>query len=122
MALPHGCLAVLYCWQFKMRLWYLQDFIGLVCFESRFLFVHPCFLLLLCTDDSLTRSAEVVTYMIKINQVADLRAKFLFHLIGYPRCTVAHAMNWCACGKPGLHSTVKQAVPGGVVTSVEIQG
>lgn len=57
--------------------------------------------------------------MKKINQVAALRAKFLLHLIGYPGCSVAHAMNWRACAKPGLHSTVKEALPRGIDIALE---
>ena len=52
--------------------------------------------------------------MKEINQVAALRTKFLLHLIGYPRRTIAHAMNRGACTKSGLDRTVKEALPGRV--------
>ena len=57
--------------------------------------------------------------MKEINQVTALRTKFLLHLIGYPRCTVAHTMNGCTCAKPGLHGTVKEALPSSVDTALE---
>lgn len=57
--------------------------------------------------------------MKEINQVAALRAKFLLHLIGDPRRSVAHAMNWRTRAKPGLHGTVKEALPGGVDIALE---
>ena len=56
-----------------MRLQRLQDVVGLVCFESGFLFIHPRFAFLLVVGDGLASSAEVVTRMKEINQVAALR-------------------------------------------------
>lgn len=58
-----------------MRSWCLQDFIGLVCFESDCLLVHPYFLLLLGADGGLASGAEVVTRMKEVNQVTALRVR-----------------------------------------------
>ena len=50
--------------------------------------------------------------MEEIDQVAALLTKFLLHLIGYPRRTIANPMNRGACAKSGLDRTVKEALPG----------
>ena len=66
-----------------MFLQFLQDFIGLVCFEPGFVLVHPRFLFLLGVHDGFAGCTEVVAYMKEINQVAALCAKLIFYLI-YP--------------------------------------
>jgi len=109
----------LYCWWFKMFLQFLQDFIGLVCFEPGFVLVHPRFLFLLGVHDGFAGCTEVVAYMKEINQVAALCAKLIFYLIGYPRGSVTYAMDWRTYAKPGLHSTVKEALPSGLNIALE---
>ena len=102
-----------------MCLQFLQDFIGLVCFESVFLLVHPRFLFRLRANDGFAGGTEVVAHMKEINQVATLGAELIFHLISYPGCSVTYVMNWRTYAKPGLHSTVKEALPCGLNASQE---
>lgn len=110
MALPYRGLAVLNHWRLKMLVQFLQDFIGLVCFESCILLVYPYSLLLVRADDGFASSTEVVTCMEEVNQVGALRSKFLLDLIGYPLRTIAHTMNWGVSAKSGLHRAIKEAL------------
>jgi len=109
--LPHRGFTILYRGRFKMRFQLLQYCVGLIRFEPAFLLIHPRFLFLSVPDDGFSRCTEVVTGMEEIDQVAALRTKFLLHLIGYPGCAIAHAMDGRSCSKSGLHRTVKQALP-----------
>ena len=111
-ALPHRGIAVLHRRRFKVGLQRLQDCVGLLCFEPGFLLIHPPFVRLLIAVDGLAGSAEIVTHMKEIDQVAALRAKFFLNLIGYPWRAVADAMNRGVRAKPCLDRTVKKALPG----------
>ncbi len=70
--LPHGSLAVLCLWRFKVSLQLFQNFIGLVGLEPNGLFIHPFLVLTLWGDNGLARSTEVVTGMKEIDQVTAL--------------------------------------------------
>src|ERR1039457_719638 len=100
-ALADGRIGVIDLWRFDMLKQYLQKFLRSLRFQSCLLFVHPASLTLRVGDDGLGGGAEVVAHMVEVEQVAALRAKLVFHLIGYPRRAVADGMDLGAPAKSG---------------------
>src|ERR1017187_3081474 len=91
----------------------MNGFVSTLWFQPGFLLVHPRFLVRRLGHKGLCSCTQVVAHMVEIKQVVVPRSKFVFYLIGYPLCPIAHGMNAAACAKLGLHGTLEELLSGG---------
>src|SRR3990170_3798853 len=107
-ALAHRRVDIGDAWRFKMGRERLDDLLGTPGLEPFFVIVHPGLALLWGWGEGFGCRTQVFAHMKEVDQVAALRSKSLFHLIGDPRRPVSYGVDSTVAAKAGGSGTSKQ--------------